>query len=429
MSEYLCFNQSVQVYPFDGASQRPMFICEVPSEGSDTLGRYLLPTDIIEFLKQFDGTQKTAILIQRYIEIHPQYTEDKVASLVNQYCLRKGLLVQAGVLQAGPVEPPSRRGYLYLRVKLFPPKLVSAISTPLKWLFEWKVMLSLLPLFVLAQVFFFIRIMPGYHFSLNSLQGFDFFLVTLLTSFLGLFHELGHAAALNHYGFRRAEIGWGLYISFAVFYTDLSDCWKLKRKQRAKVDLGGVYFHCITLLALLGLILWKHSPLLIYCFFFADLQIAAALNPFLRNDGYWLVGDIFGIADLNKRILKGLEHWINRLLRIPQKAEHPFHELTVQSRRFLYTYLVAVMAFAVLLIKVLFEQIFFGLVPAYPKLLVQFWGMLTKSPRSVLGLLDMGSGLLWKGLVIYGFVRLIYSIFIAVCRWVARTRRATRAEA
>jgi putative peptide zinc metalloprotease protein len=303
------------------------------------------------------------------------------------------------------------------------------VSTPLRWLFEWKVLLCLLPFFILAQAYFFLKVMPGYQFSLNNMQGFDFFIVTLLASLLGLFHELGHAAALNHYGFRRSEIGWGLYISFPVFYTDLSDCWKLKRGQRAMVDLGGIYFHCLALVGILCLILWKHNHLLVYCFFFADLQIAAAMNPFLRMDGYWLVGDLFGIADLNKRIILWFEYWAYRVLRISRTTEHPFAELAVQSKRFLYIYVVSVMAFVVLLVKILLVQVVFELIPAYPKLLVQFWAMLTAAHLSLLGLLDLGSGLLWKGLFIYGFLRLIYNTLIKVAAWAVRTQRTARAAA
>ena len=428
MADLLCFNQSVQVYPFDGASPRPMFVCEVPAQNAPS--RLLLPQELIEFLRGFDGTRPTEDLIQRYVEMHPQYTLEKVSSLVHQYCLSKGLLVQVGTSRSVPVEGQARRrGYLYLRVKLFSPKFVAALSTPLRWLFEWKVLFSLLPVFILAQAVFFLRVMPSYQFSLNNMQGFDFFIVTTLASLLGLFHEFGHAAALNHYGYRRSEIGWGLYISFPVFYTDLSDCWKLKRGQRAMVDLGGIYFHCLSLVALLGFILWKHSHLLVYCFFFADLQIAAAINPFLRMDGYWLVSDLFGIADLNKRIALWFGYWAYRLLRIPTTLAHPFADLAVQSRRFLYVYVASVMAFVLLLAKILLIQVLFELIPAYPKLLVKFWGMLTAPHLSWLGILDLGSGLLWKALVIYGFLRLVYNTLIKLAGWAVRTQRTARATA
>lgn len=428
MAELLCFNQSVQVYPFDGASPRPMFVCEVPAQEASS--RLLLPQDLIEFLRGFDGTKSTEDLIQQYVEMHPQYTMEKVSSLVHQYCLSKGLLVQANVSQPVQAEGRARRrGYLYLRVKLFSPKFVATVSTPLRWLFEWKVLLLLLPIFVLAQSVYFIRVIPSYQFSLNNMQGFDFFLVTLLASLLGLFHEFGHAAALNHYGYNRSEIGWGLYISFPVFYTDLSDSWKLKRGQRAMVDLGGIYFHCLSLTTVLALILWKHSHLLVYCFFFADLQIAMALNPFLRMDGYWLVSDLFGIADLNRRIVLWLEYWFYRLLRISKAMAHPFSDLAVQSRRFLYVYVASVMAFVLLLAKILLVQVVFELIPAYPKLLVKFWSLLTATHLNVWATFDLGSGLLWKGLVIYGFLRLIYNTLIKIASWAVRAQRTARAAA
>ena len=42
-------------------------------------------------------------------------------------------------------------------------------------------------------------------------------------------------------------MGVGLYLFRPVFYTDLSNAWKLNRKKRIVTDLGGIYFQVIMI--------------------------------------------------------------------------------------------------------------------------------------------------------------------------------------
>jgi len=45
-----------------------------------------------------------------------------------------------------------------------------------------------------------------------------------------IIHEIGHATATASMGKRAKEIGFGFYIIFPVFYTDVTSVWSMKKK-------------------------------------------------------------------------------------------------------------------------------------------------------------------------------------------------------
>src|SRR5919106_871738 len=72
----------------------------------------------------------------------------------------------------------------------------------------------------------------------------------LLALFAGMvlataFHESGHATACRYGGARPGVIGGGIYVAWPVFYTDVTDAYRLPRSGRLRTDLGGVYFNAI----------------------------------------------------------------------------------------------------------------------------------------------------------------------------------------
>jgi len=53
------------------------------------------------------------------------------------------------------------------------------------------------------------------------------------------FHECGHAAACRYGGARPGRIGMGIYLVWPVFYTDVTDSYRLSKAGRLRTDLGG----------------------------------------------------------------------------------------------------------------------------------------------------------------------------------------------
>ena len=115
-----------------------------------------------------------------------------------------------------------------------------------------------------------------------------------------LFHEFGHVSALKYYGQPCGEIGFGLYLYFPCFYSNVSNAWALHPKQRMIVNLAGIYFQCIYLLPIILLYVFTQN----YTFMFATISVLFSflfnLNPFLKFDGYWVVSDALNVNNLHK---------------------------------------------------------------------------------------------------------------------------------
>lgn len=143
----------------------------------------------------------------------------------------------------------------------------------------------------------------------------------MLTS--SFFHELGHASACKHFGMRHGGIGLGLYLNFPVLYTDVTEVWKLDRKQRCVVNIAGVYFQCFFLIVLLAGFFVTESNILYYMILIMNLGFAMTMNPFFKFDGYWIASDLLGVPNLRKRSLELLGYLYRCVCRKPI-AEKPY---------------------------------------------------------------------------------------------------------
>jgi hypothetical protein len=126
---------------------------------------------------------------------------------------------------------------------------------------------------------------------------------------LGLFfmtafwHELGHAAALRRGGYSAGGIGMGVLFIIPVLYADVSAVALLPRGDRLRVDLAGVAFQLAAGGALAWLATWEEVSLAVPALQLSSwLALAAvcwSLLPFIRSDGYWTLGDLLGVGDLD----------------------------------------------------------------------------------------------------------------------------------
>jgi putative peptide zinc metalloprotease protein len=123
-------------------------------------------------------------------------------------------------------------------------------------------------------------------------------LITALTIAAGVVHETGHATAACYGGARPGAMGAGVYLVWPVFYTDVTDTYRLSRGGRLRTDLGGVYFNVLATLAAAAVYqATGFGPLLA---FVVLLQIETLVQflPFVRLDGYYVVSDLAGVPNL-----------------------------------------------------------------------------------------------------------------------------------
>ena len=118
----------------------------------------------------------------------------------------------------------------------------------------------------------------------------------------GIIHETGHAAACHYGGARPGAIGFGLYVVFPAFYTDVTDSVRLSRNGRVRTDLGGLYFNVWCLLLAGAGYAATGAGVLLLVMLMMQLQMVNQLVPALRLDGYYLLADVAGVPDLFARV-------------------------------------------------------------------------------------------------------------------------------
>ena len=123
--------------------------------------------------------------------------------------------------------------------------------------------------------------------------GYVLFLLSLVA------HEFGHAAACRRFGLEPGAVGVTMYLVFPALYTDVTRTWRLPRRQRVVVDLGGNYVQALAGAAYLALFGATAAPAFGAAVTLVALSMVFSLNPVFKCDGYWLVADALGVANLS----------------------------------------------------------------------------------------------------------------------------------
>jgi len=206
--------------------------------------------------------------------------------------------------------PAVTRSLLLGRI-IIPRAITISLSSYLQWLYSPAVAtVLLLGMFASHAAFYFL---PG--FAPRSVAGAHASIVVVLCIASVLAHELGHASALLRYGGSPNGVGFGLYILLPVFYADVSQAWQLKQGQRVIVDMGGVYFQQVFFIFAAILSWLVNDPSLRAVCLAIDIMTLLALNPALRFDGYWIITDWLGLANLQRATVAYLSSLVTRFRR------------------------------------------------------------------------------------------------------------------
>ncbi len=130
---------------------------------------------------------------------------------------------------------------------------------------------------------------------------------------LRAWHEFGHAAACKALGGRCTEVGLMLVAFLFPFpYCDASSAWRFPSvRSRVIVSAAGMLFE--TFVAALAAILWSHlsneaasaKALLFNVMLISGVTtIVFNANPLLRYDGYYILSDLTGLANLAQRSME-----------------------------------------------------------------------------------------------------------------------------
>lgn len=210
-----------------------------------------------------------------------------------------------------------KKSYIRYKHIVIKEKPVNKIATTLAFFYSKFVFWILLFTCIITNVVYYIIVYNDIHQGSSSLYTLETGIFVFLCYIFSLvIHEIGHASATASVGRRAKEIGFGFYMIFPVFYTDVTSVWNMGKRERILVNIGGVYFQLLVNAIIIGLILifpqseWiKALNSLVIS---NILVVIISMTPFFRNDGYWILSDYFEIPNLLKRSDNALRHFFYR---------------------------------------------------------------------------------------------------------------------
>ncbi len=142
----------------------------------------------------------------------------------------------------------------------------------------------------------------------------------LVTAVMKAFHEYGHMALCKKYGGSVRRAGILLMIFTPMPFADTTSAWGFRdRWQRLLVGFGGMIVE--VFLAAIAAVIWaKSGSGLVRDLAFNAMLVGSVstllfnLNPLLRFDGYFILSDLSGMANLYQRSLKFLRYLAERYL-------------------------------------------------------------------------------------------------------------------
>lgn len=400
-------NPLLEESDFDSDSRTPLTLCVIPSANEPV--RFAIPTLYMELVRQFDGERTEEEAIDAFLDRHPEsFEREWLRRLVRQSLLPKGVLVHADQDPARvAVSSQPKRAFLYVKLPILPPSVVDPVARCLAFMFTRPALVLGALIFIASHIYAYGTLFQGQHVDFNLLNAGGILLLLLLSTVGTLCHEFGHASAAAHYGCRRMTIGWGLYIIYTVLWTNVSEAWRLPRRQRLVVDVGGVYFESLFQLLMLVLYLNTGNLVFLFAFVMIDVNIVMTLNPFLRMDGYWLMSDLFGIVNLRRQQTAWLEEIASKLF--GSRAPVLRSSLSNRAKWTLGIYSVLGAVFLIYLLTIIFKFVILNVAGAYPALLQQFW----RDALAGMAALELLKGffeLFWRTLMLLGATIMLLSL-------------------
>lgn len=158
----------------------------------------------------------------------------------------------------------------------------------------------------------------------------DIVLLYLLGTFVVAAHEYSHAHACKHAGGRVPQMGFALVFLTPAFYTDTTEGAVLgDRNQRLVISLAGIWGELI-ICSIATPIWWLTDPntTVHYAAYFMMMlsgliSLVMNWNPLIKLDGYHMLCEIMGVADLKETSTAYVSAWVRRhIWRLPVEVPY-----------------------------------------------------------------------------------------------------------
>lgn len=348
--------------------------------------------ELVEELQKY-STEKDAI--SAYISRKEgKYTSEQVQQIISKFIT--------------PLfsSKEKKRTFLYEK-ELFSASTIDKFSYTFSLLFNKTFMLMVLAVTMILDIYFFLTTKDLLVFNTNvNLYMVAGLLVFMLSS--SFFHELGHASACKYFGLRHGGIGFGLYLTFPVLYTDVSEVWQLNRIQRCVVNIAGVYFQSYCLIILLVTFLLTANDIIRYLILIMNFGFLMTLNPFFKFDGYWIASDLLGVPNLRTRSLELISYYYKRIRKRSITSIPYLLQIRPIEKYGLLFYSIVVNLFMGFYFFYIIPSFMYRFVSTFPDAVNELILYLSNGMTPPFALLrNMGSQLLFLGLIGYLFYNLL----------------------
>jgi len=229
--------------------------------------------------------------------------------------------------------------YLFLKIPLVPSERLLARTAPAVAMLGSSAALSVVLLCGLVGVYLVSRQWDQLVLAIQSLASVQGAVGLAAALFVvKALHELGHAYVATCYGCRVPTIGLAVVMMAPMLYTDVTDSWRLRdRRQRVAIDAAGIAVELA--IACLATLAWAILPdgaarsiALLLATTSCVMSLAINLNPFMRFDGYYILADAVGIANLQPRAFRIGVWWTRELLfGLGERCPEPLDSSTIRG--------------------------------------------------------------------------------------------------
>lgn len=198
-----------------------------------------------------------------------------------------------------------------------------------------------------------------YNFSNKSFA--DILVLYIILAGIVVVHELAHAYTSKHFGGRVTAMGFALVYLTPAVYTDTTEAEvTATRNQRLVITVAGVWSELI-ICSFATVIWWGsapdtpiHNAAYFMMMMTGIMSVLLNWNPLMKLDGYYMLTDITGIADIKENSTAYVSAWVKKHIwrlpvevpHVPKKRRWWFALYAIASGAYSYTVLYVVARFA-----------------------------------------------------------------------------------
>ena len=174
-------------------------------------------------------------------------------------------------------EDDIKYGYLFFKFTLINADLVKKISSYFSFLFRNKMfVICSFICFILLSIYLIFFTKSSFDITSQSI-----YTLPIILLFTLILHEIGHATACYTYGAKNGSIGFGFYLLTPVMFADVTDAWKLTKKERVLIDIAGLYMEGLLMTLLLLIFLITKIEFFLYSSIIIVFNTFININTFL----------------------------------------------------------------------------------------------------------------------------------------------------